>query len=175
MPEKDRPDRKEEEESTGFKVTDRRLFTPGGERREGVEPPPGEPEATPPPPPRAKAAAEQPFSGRRADSAPASGPISGQDAPGGQTRPERQGPVSFEHLVMSLATTAMFQLGLVKSHEGDNPRIDLVSAKETIDLLDILQQKTRGNLTEEEEGLIEGSLYELRMVFVELSKAGRGR
>ena len=75
---------------------------------------------------------------------------------------------------MSLATTAMFQLGLVANSTDETPRVDLIAAKETIDLLDILKQKTQGNLTPQEEGLLTGSLYELRMVFVELSgKTGR--
>ncbi len=174
MPEKDRTereraDREREEEASGFKVTDRRLFTPEGERREEAAPTPA-PESAPPPPQAKPPAAEQP-SASRAESHLDSGPA----APGEGTRPQRPGPVSFEHLVMSLATTAMYQLGLVKSHEDENPPIDLPSAKETITLLEILQTKTKGNLTEEEQGLLEGSLYELHMVFVEMTKTGRGR
>lgn len=170
------PDKNQEEES-GFKVVDRRLFTPEGERRGDAEPEPpkqtkgpeGKAETregaakveAPPPPPQT--AAEPP-------PRPGDAPFPGDRAPA-----EPHGPAGFEQLVMSLATTAMYQLGLVKSHEEDTPRIDLPAAKDTIDLLDILRQKTQGNLSEEEAGLLEGSLYELRMVFVELSKAGRGR
>ena len=154
------PDRKreDEEESGGFKVTDRRLFTPEGERRPDAETAPPKTEVPP---------AQQPPAGTPASPAK-------PDSPPAEPHPEHQGPVSFEHLVMSLATTAMFQLGLVANSTDETPRVDLIAAKETIDLLDILKQKTQGNLTPQEEGLLTGSLYELRMVFVELSgKTGR--
>ncbi len=163
------PDKEQEEEPSEFKVVDRRLFTPEGERRADAEPEP--PKTEPRAEPKAGAKPESP-----PPKAPATEPLPQPgEAPRGQPHAGRHGPVSFEQLVMSLATSAMFHMGLVRSHEGDHPRIDLPAAKESIDLLDILQQKTKGNLTGEEEGLLEGSLYELRMVFVELSNAGRGR
>ena len=151
---------REEEESGGFKVTDRRLFTPDGQLRSEVEsnPPEAKAEAVKTEAPREHPAHEPP-PGPKANAEP------------GVARPsESPGPVSFEHLVMSLATTAMYQLGMVKSPQDEGPPVDLVAAKETIDLLDILQQKTMGNLTPEEEALLTGSLYELHMVFVDLSK-----
>ncbi|MBI2815772.1 MAG: DUF1844 domain-containing protein [Acidobacteria bacterium] len=151
-------ERDREEESQGFKVVDRRLFTPEGERRVEAEPQPPKTAEKPP-------AAETRTPSRKEPA----------EAPSAHAEPHAHGPVGFEHLVMSLATTAMYQLGLVKNHEEDQPRVDLEAAKETIDLLDILQQKTKGNLTQEEQGLLEGSLYELRMMFVELSKPGRSR
>ncbi|OFW01636.1 MAG: hypothetical protein A3G20_01815 [Acidobacteria bacterium RIFCSPLOWO2_12_FULL_59_11] len=77
---------------------------------------------------------------------------------------------------MSLVTTAMYQMGLAVRPGEVAPPPDLLAAQETIELLTILQQKTKGNLTKEEEQLLTNGLYELRMVFVELSrKAGRGR
>jgi len=167
------PDKEREEESSGFKVVDRRLFTPEGERRPDAQPdaPKGEksPEARSDAKAGGNAAAPPPLP-KKPGAAPDAAP-----EPDAQAHGERLGPVDFSQLVMSLATTAMFQLGLVQSHEGDQPRADLPAAKETIDLLDILQQKTKGNLTQEEEGLLAGSLYDLRMAFVELSRAGRGR
>jgi hypothetical protein len=76
---------------------------------------------------------------------------------------------------MSLVTSAMLQLGLA-ARPGEPPvRPDLPAAQETIDLLALLQQKTKGNLTREEEEILSGSLSELRLAFVELSRrAGRG-
>ena len=149
-------ERDKEEREEGFKITDRRLFTPEGERRPEVQ----ETAQEPPPPPPAPDSRPQPEQGPP----PELGERTGHE------------PVSFEHLVMSLATTAMFQLGLVKNPQEENPRVDLPAAKETIDLLEILQQKTKGNLTPAEENLLTGSLYELHMVFVELSgKTGRSR
>ena len=159
-----KPDREKDEESAEFKVTDRRLFTPDGQRRTGLE---ADVEEAPP-----HAAAHSPHR-PPAEPSPSRGK---PEARAAQASSEPHGPASFEHLVMSLATTAMFQLGLVKSPENENPAVDLLAAKETLDLLDILQQKTQGNLSEDEEELLKGSLYELRMVFVEIAKkAGQGR
>jgi hypothetical protein len=160
----DKPDKERDEEGTEFKVTDRRMFTADGERRADIEPEAEKapPKAAVPPPP--KPPVQPPASHGKPQAPPA------------QAAPEREGPVSFEHLVMSLATTAMFQLGLVKGPGNESPPVDLPAAKETLDLLDILQQKTKGNLSEHEEELLSGSLYELRMVFVEIAKkSGRVR
>lgn len=153
------PDRKQDEPGE-FKVVDRRLFTPDGQRRAGVEPEPPKPEPPPPPTPRAESAATQ----------PKSGPSQAQPAS------DDHGPVRFDHLVMSLVTTAMLQMGLAARPGEPPPRPDLVAAQETIELLTMLQQKTKGNLTREEEEALSGSLAELRLAFVELSRrAGRGR
>ena len=75
---------------------------------------------------------------------------------------------------MSLLTTAMFQMGLAARPGEPLPPLDLTAAQETIDLLTVLQEKTKGNLTKEEEEILTGGLYELRMAFVELNRrAGR--
>jgi hypothetical protein len=75
---------------------------------------------------------------------------------------------------MSLVTSAMLHLGIA-ARPGEPPsRPDLPAAQETIDLLGILQQKTKGNLTHEEEEILTGSLAELRIAFVELSRRTRG-
>jgi len=172
-------DKDRQEDEPEFKVVDRRLFTPEGERREGPEPIPPEPASAPlssqqdaephrggpsGEPKRGDVTNEPPPQPRAAEAPSSQAPI-----------PPHGAPATFEQLVMSLATTAMFQMGLVGNPGEEQPRVDLAGAKESIDLLEILQKKTTGNLTEDEAGLLEGSLYELRMVFVELSKAGRGR
>ncbi|OFV98214.1 MAG: hypothetical protein A3H28_14040 [Acidobacteria bacterium RIFCSPLOWO2_02_FULL_61_28] len=71
---------------------------------------------------------------------------------------------------MSLLTSAMFQMGLAARPGEPPPPPDLVAAQETIDLLLVLQEKTKGNLTKEEEEILNGGLYELRMAFVELNR-----
>lgn len=82
-------------------------------------------------------------------------------------------PVDFSGLALSLATSALFHLGLVADPETGEPgRKDLRLARHTIDTLELLQDKTRGNLTEEEAALLANLLTELRMRFVE---AGRER
>jgi hypothetical protein len=84
--------------------------------------------------------------------------------------------VKFEHLIMSLVTSAMLHLGLAGQPGAPPPPPDFAAAQETIDLLALLQQKTQGNLTPGEQEILSGSLAELRLAFVELSRrAGRVR
>jgi hypothetical protein len=136
----------EKDESSGFKVVDRRSFTPEGSRREES---PGEVrKAEPAGPPKAPSrdVAEEPEDELLAE---ASG---------------------FETLVSYLSTTAMFQLGLIAGPGGERIPSDMANAQRTIDLLEVLQEKTRGNLTPQELRLLDDVLYELRMTFVELQK-----
>jgi|SRR5579864_4309541 len=77
-------------------------------------------------------------------------------------------PASFEFLALSLRAQAEWQLGLVHfGSEQDRPKPDLDLARHSIDLLAVLQQKTKGNLTLEEQRLLENSLTELRFRFVQ--------
>jgi len=75
-------------------------------------------------------------------------------------------PASFEFLVISLRWQAEMQLGMHGPVEGDR-RQDLDGARHSIDLLGVLQEKTKGNLTWEEQRLLENSLTELRFRFVQ--------
>lgn len=78
-------------------------------------------------------------------------------------------PVTFDHLVQQLYVTAMLQMGAA-APEGEPPRIDIVGARASIDLLGVLAEKTKGNLTEQESRTLETILFDLRMAFLELSK-----
>lgn len=80
----------------------------------------------------------------------------------------KQMPVGFEHLVQQLYVSAMIQMGAA-TQEGQRPRVDILGARNTIDLIGVLAEKTRGNLTEAEARTLESVLYELRMAFLELS------
>lgn len=80
------------------------------------------------------------------------------------------GPVAFEHLVQSMYMTAMMGLG-AGTQPGEKPRIDLMGARQTIDLLGVLGEKTKGNLTADEQRLLESALFELRMMFLEITNA----
>ena len=73
-------------------------------------------------------------------------------------------------LVSYLSTTAMFQLGLLPGPGGEYIPADLTNASRTIDLLEVLQEKTRGNLTSQESKLLGDVLYELRMTYLEVQK-----
>ncbi len=75
-------------------------------------------------------------------------------------------PASFEFLVISLRWQAEMQLGMYGPAAGDR-RQDLDGARHSIDLLGVLQDKTKGNLTWEEQRLLENSLTELRFRFVQ--------
>jgi hypothetical protein len=79
--------------------------------------------------------------------------------------------VDFSNFVLSLAATAMVQLGMVPDPEtGQNVEPNFPIAQHTIDTLVLLQEKTSGNLSGEEEKLLESMIYELRMRFVEAGK-----
>jgi hypothetical protein len=79
-----------------------------------------------------------------------------------------QPPITFEHLVQQFYVSAMIQMG-AGTQEGQRPRVDIVGARNTIDLLGVLAEKTRGNLTETEERMLESVLFETRMAFLELT------
>lgn len=76
----------------------------------------------------------------------------------------------FSTFVLSLSHSALVHLGDAPSPDGAARTPNLVLAHQTIDLLEILSEKTKGNLTGEEERLLEHVLYELRMRYVEVSK-----
>jgi hypothetical protein len=80
-----------------------------------------------------------------------------------------QEKIGFEHLVQQLYLSAMMQMG-AGTPEGQRPRIDILGARQTIDLLDVVLDKTRGNLSPTEERTLQTVLYELRMTFVELTR-----
>lgn len=78
-------------------------------------------------------------------------------------------PIDFLTFILSLASSAQVHLGLISNPVTGKPEKSLDLAKQTIDILGILQEKTKGNLTKEEERLLESILYDLRMKYVELN------
>lgn len=79
-------------------------------------------------------------------------------------------PASFSMMVQMFATQAMVALGVIPSPEGKQIQ-QLPLAKHFIDLMSVLDEKCKGNLSAEEEQLLEQSLHELRMAYVQLSSA----
>ena len=75
-----------------------------------------------------------------------------------------------ERLISSMYMTSMMQMGMLRE-EGVPVRVDLIGARQTVDTLALLQEKTKGNLTERETHLLQNVLFELRMAFIELTKA----
>ena len=171
----------EKKQDTGFTVTDRRLFTADGELRSDVaEEKPSEQPAIattsssaasktavtdpnmPPPPSAAEQKANIDAYQQSSKDLDARVELSGQSA--------KELEMTFERFMASLYMSAMLQLGMMHE-QGGQPRIDLIGARQTIDTLGLLQQKTKGNLTSAEEGFLQNCLYELRMAYVEVTNA----
>lgn len=147
---------------SGLKVSDRRHFTESGERRSGVDAKVFE-EAPPPPPPAAKNPA--PVAAAKAEPA--------QAAPPRQERLAAR-EIHFASLLQDLYATGMMQLG-AEMQPGQPGQLDIEGARETIDLIGLLQQKTHGNLDAQEERLMASVLYELRLAYVEVLRAASAR
>ncbi len=77
--------------------------------------------------------------------------------------------VTFNAFVMSLATQALIQLGESQAPEGIDVKEDINGAKYTIDIIEMLNEKTKGNLDSDEARLLEEMLHNLRMVYVKKS------
>jgi hypothetical protein len=86
-------------------------------------------------------------------------------------RPFRLPPATFEFLVESLRMQAEMQLGMMHSSPDEEPPHDLALARHTIDLMAMILEKTRGNLTLEEQRLIENSLTMVRFRYVQAADA----
>jgi hypothetical protein len=180
------------EQNKPFVVTDRRKFTMEGELRPDADPSPEREErATPPPAPVTAAAAAQPAADASPETAsqpemppPPTAEENDQarrayemtadrlDTAIRSTNPGMDHPpaMSFEQLVQSFYMTAMMQLGAA-THEGQQPQVDILGARQSIDMLAVLAEKTKGNLTAEENRLLDSALFELRMAFLEITQA----
>jgi hypothetical protein len=79
--------------------------------------------------------------------------------------------IDFATFVLSLSHSALVHLGDAPDPSGNKSPPDLEMARQTIDLLSLLEEKTHGNLTGEEERMLSAALYDLRLRFVEVSKA----
>jgi len=174
-------------EEVGFTVTDRRLFTTEGDLRSDV--PEERQEAAPtaasvaPPPafapaenaPQAPGDASVPQPPTAAEQK-ASDDAYRQSSKDLDARVELSGhsakefKITFERFMASLYMNAMLQLGLMHE-QGGQPRIDLIGARQTIDTLSLLAEKTKGNLTAAESNFLQNCLYELRMAYVEVTNA----
>jgi hypothetical protein len=141
-----------EDKDKGFKVQDRRRFSAEGEARGADEPEQtaAAPEPPPSPPPRPEG-----FTARASSDAP-------------------NVEISFSMFLISLSTQALAALGEMDDPVTGKKDRDLEAARQLIDILGVLRQKTRGNLDQNEENLIEAILFDLRMKYVELAKPSAG-
>jgi hypothetical protein len=88
-----------------------------------------------------------------------------RDALGG-----RAAEMNFDKLVQSLYMTAALQMG-AGTQPGEQPRVDILGARQSIEMLSVLVQKTKGNLNDKEQRLLQNALFELRMMFMEITNA----
>jgi len=187
----------EKRQEPAFTVTDRRLFTEDGELRKDVPEEVESPKTAAPPAPVPSTAKETAPATASVTAFPADGDeIAGQSVPPAPTAAEQQAQaeayressqeldsrvelsgrsakefeMTFERFLASLYMTAMLQLGLMHE-QGGQPRIDIIGARQTIDTLTLLAEKTKGNLTSTEETFLQNSLYEVRMAYVEVTNA----
>ena len=160
------PDPKQDE---GFKVVDRRLFTEDGElRKDAVEQERREEEAAKArkPAPSAQSKPASPAAAGTASSAPA-GTADEAAADADAIPPSR----NFQMLIDFLTRNAAAMLGGMADPRTGQPFLDLEGARELIDMLDALREKTRGNLAKADEDLLIEVLGSLKLSFMELSKA----
>jgi hypothetical protein len=80
------------------------------------------------------------------------------------------GVIAFEHIIQSFYVSAMIALG-AGTEPGQKARVDILGARQSIDMLALLQEKTKGNLTQKEEATLQNVLFELRMMFLEITNA----
>jgi Domain of unknown function (DUF1844) len=144
----------------GFKVVDRRLFTETGDLREGaVEQERREQEAA------AKAATAQ--AAAKAAAAPGADGTAAAPAPAETIAPSR----SFQMLVDFLTRNAAAMMGGMADPQTGQAYVDLEGAREVIDMIDALKEKTQGNLAKQDEDLILEVAGSLKLSFMEISKA----
>jgi hypothetical protein len=78
--------------------------------------------------------------------------------------------MTFERVIESFYMSALIQMGAIRQ-ESEQPRVDIIGARQTIDSLTVLQEKTKGNLTDREKTLLQNVLFELRMAWIEITNA----
>ena len=170
-----------QEEQPNFKVTDRRLFNPDGSPRDlppeeqpvaKVEPTPEPAEPSAPvaeftPPTEASAATEPVASDEPEETF--DDELSEEELEGAQD------PASFLNFLMSIASNAASALGMMEHPVTHQREVDLELGKHWIDVLGMLEKKTKGNLTKPEEKMMEGLLSDLRMQFVSLANSPKSQ
>jgi len=176
------------EEQPSYKVTDRRLFNPDGTPREVPEDerPETKPETPTASPASASSAVEPPAATETAS--PQAAGVSPQQqnqqteksgeaaSPGAESGtevelPGADDPASFASFMMSIASNAASSLGMMEHPVTGKREVDLELGKHWIDVLGMLQEKTRGNLLPQEQQILEGLLADLRMQYVSLTNA----
>lgn len=163
-------EKKEPAEATRFKVSDKRHFTAGGDVLPGQESPAEKPGEAPESPASAGEGTAGPPEGKTAVPGPEVGGAGAQEEPREKRGPAGAETVDFTQLVMSLAGTAYHALGVPDPLTKERGIVNLQAAGQMIDLLAILNEKTRGNLSSQEEQVLQGILTELRSLYIQTSQ-----
>ena len=159
------------EEQSNFKVTDRRLFNPDGTPRD--VPPEEKPEPKPVPQPEI-ASVPTPATEASATTEPAqtaTTPAHEPVEPEEDELPDAENPAGFANFIMSIASNAASSLGMMEHPVTHKREVDLELAKHWIDILGMLERKTKGNLAPQEEKILESLLADLRMQYVSLTSS----
>ena len=138
-------------ESSDFKIQDRRKFTETGDLRDDSN------ESTSPQEPSNEASSQKSEEQNKSDV-----PINDQS----NSSPK----MDFPTLILSLTSTAIFQMGLAPNPATNKTEKNIVAAKQTIDILEILQEKTKGNLDAEESKLLNHCVHDLKMNYLKASQ-----
>lgn len=157
------------DEQPTFKVTDRRLFNADGSLREGL---PAEEEAPAAQAPAPAAVVEE--SPREAEPAPVLEDVATEpldDEFDQSPLPGEEDPASFINFVMGIASNAAMSMGMMEHPTTGQRSADLQLAHHWLDILGMLQEKTKGNLHPQEQQALDGILADLRMQFVHLTRA----
>ncbi|MBV9956840.1 MAG: DUF1844 domain-containing protein [Acidobacteria bacterium] len=169
------------EEQSNFKITDRRLFNPDGTPRDIEREPEAETQtaeaetetatqssaAAAPAEAQSETGAEVESVSEREAAPPDEAAEFGDEA----ELPGAHDPASFINFLMSIASNAASALGMMEHPVTGERGVDLPLGKHWIDILGMLQEKTRGNLLPQEQQLFEGLLADLRMQYVSLTQS----
>ncbi|HEU0176527.1 MAG TPA: DUF1844 domain-containing protein [Blastocatellia bacterium] len=153
-----------EENQGSFKVTDRRLFNADGTLREDALIEEAAPAQTPEPQPTVSAGSAQ---SQRQFAAAAAPELQPEPPQLEDVEPER---TMFNEFLMGIASSAFIYLGLVEHPATGRRQVDMTAAKESIDMLVMLREKTKGNLTGGEEKFFDDLLSDLKMQYVSMRR-----
>ncbi|QHN02190.1 DUF1844 domain-containing protein [Granulicella sp. WH15] len=182
------------EQNKPFVITDRRRFNAEGESRPDADPSPArEPETPQPTPiavmpdPKAEEAVSEPLEAADQEDSALPPPTAEQlaqaraayhataerlDIAIRSANPGMDHPpaMTFDQLVQSVYMQSILQLG-GGAKEGQQPQVDILGARQSIDMLGVLAEKTAGNLSPEEQRLLDSALFELQIAFLEITQA----
>lgn len=160
------------EEQPNFKVTDRRLFNPDGTPRDVPPEEKPEPKPTPAPEPAgAPTAAAAASDSAQSDQHQAATTANEAPEPDEDELPDAENPAGFANFIMTIASNAASSLGMMEHPVTHKREVDLELAKHWIDILGMLERKTKGNLAPQEEKILESLLADLRMQYVSLTSS----